>query len=98
MYAIAQCLHDKPEVAALLAGALTTVIVQIWKRVAQLPSGEAALRKRVGAFITALLLGIVDQVATGQLDWGRLVTVVLLAWLAAAGIHSTALRRAKKPV
>ena len=88
-----EALRADPAFAAFVAGLITSIVVQAWKGLRGVPQREEKLRKVLAAVVTALLLAAADQALTGQWDLGRLVTVALVAWMTAAGIHSTVLRQ-----
>ncbi len=86
-----------------LIGAVTYIIVAIAKWVAKLAgrpvTSEDRLRTSAGAFATALVVTLLEQVFLAPdgepAAWGMVVVRVLVAWWSAQGIHSTSKRAAE---
>lgn len=98
MQQIAELISANPAGVAAIIGALVAFIVQVYKRVARVPSGAATWEKMAAAIVSALVLSYAAQAATGSIDVSQLITVALGAWLASAGLHGTqkALQRGSK--
>ena len=100
MTALLQAFLASPELQAVVAVAIVSGIVWVWKKVGKLPSGAAALQKRLVAAVTSVLVVAAGEwlraTQTGTaIEWGRIVPAVVLAFIAATGWH-TLLKAARK--
>lgn len=81
-----------PNIAGILGGALSVFIMQIYKKVCHLPAGTAINEKRIAAILTSAIVTL--SMASLQHQWGlaELVTMYIITYLTASGLHNTALR------
>ena len=81
-----------PNMAGILGGALSVFIMQIYKKVCRLPAGTAINEKRVAAILTSAIVTLSMAALQQQWNLADLVTMYMITYLTASGIHNTALR------
>jgi hypothetical protein len=91
---LAEWIVANPELVAVCLGVVSAYLVQALKGVFGWQSGLGKRKKRILALlIVVVTTGATQVLAAGSLDWGRLVSVAITAWLSAQGVHALAIKK-----